>query len=410
MASNGTDIGARIAERIKQRRMELGLSQSAVADALDAPLRTYQAWEKDFVSSVQNLMKIGSFFDISLEQLVASADDGVNAAPSGVGVLPFKRRFFRMAADGAPTEEIFAWYRDTHPDDAESVSEPSRFVENCLLDVYHNDPSLLAELHFSRVEALEHAVAERFHLPASRVTVVDSDAVTHEALREMIIAPWGAQTLIDWATAKPGLRVGISNGFTVARILDAIPRGRIQNLNLFPLSFTGTEVDFPISASALISSFLYRSAGYGVNSDTVTEEQVMSSMLLADAALLGIGSFAQEGLYERMICSVLGRSVVNEIRAHGVVGDLNYHLFDADGNEAFFPEVVTGIGRPNGTDTSSAMIKSIGLTGLRDRAERGARIVIAATGRHKAQSVSIALEHGYANHLVTDTSIATTLA
>ncbi|MCK4462742.1 MAG: helix-turn-helix transcriptional regulator, partial [Candidatus Omnitrophica bacterium] len=53
-----------IAGKIKAIRSYRGLSQRAVAEALNVSLRTYQGWEKDFTSSVDNLIKICRVFEV----------------------------------------------------------------------------------------------------------------------------------------------------------------------------------------------------------------------------------------------------------------------------------------------------------------------------------------------------------
>ena len=398
--------GIHIANSIREQRIKAKLSQSAVAQALDTPLRTYQGWEKEFTSSIQNLLKICSFFDVPIETFVAPSyrtTDSQEDSAAHCNPLPgFKIKIFRMAMEGAENEEIFTWFSKIYPEKAAAITDRDQFIENCFLDIYHCKPELLQNYHFHREKEKEHAIAKRFSLPPEQIIVVHSGHIAHEVIREMIIAPFGAQWIVKSATEKPGLRIGISNGFTIARILDGVQRGCIENMVLFPLNFTSTQVDFPISSTALISSFLYRFAGYGVTTDTVNEEQVYSSMLLADAAFLGIGTFSTEGLYERMIRSVLGHSVVADMRTQGVIGDFNYHLFDASGNEVVFPEVVADVGNFD----QKALVKSIGLEQLKQKADRGGRIVIAGTGEHKTDSIAVALKNGYANHLITDESIA----
>jgi len=284
----------------------------------------------------------------------------------------------------------------------EGISSEEKFIENCLLDIYHLQYSLMFQKSFERIKEKERAIEKLFGIPEDQVIIVNSGNVKQQFLREVILSRYGAEWIIKWAGMKPGFRLGISNGFTVSRILDAIPRGSIRDMSLFPLNFTNTQVDFPISSTALISSFLYKNTGYNISTDTLTEEQVFGAILLADAALLGIGSFSKEGLYERMICFVLGHRVVSEIRKLGVVGDLNYYLLDKDGNQINLPEIISNIGSEN----SSSLVKAVELSTLREKAERGCRIVIAASGKHKAEIVRIALKKGYANHIITDETIA----
>ena len=106
-----------------------------------------------------------------------------------------------------------------------------------------------------------------------------------------------------------------------------------------------------------------------------------------------------------MIRSVRGQGVVESIREKGVIGDLNYHLLDPSGKEILFPEIVSNIGEHQ----PESLIKSIGLKNLKDKADKGGRIVIAGSGEHKADTVRVALENRFANYLITDDTIADTI-
>ncbi|MBI9104101.1 MAG: helix-turn-helix domain-containing protein [Spirochaetales bacterium] len=396
------DIGIQIGQKIRELRTQAGLSQAAASEALSIPLRTYQSWEKDFTTSIQKLINICNFYNYPVENLIRLFQNPGNKDKNPMESETYKQSIFHMALQGKTDDEIFSWFSSRFPNEASQINKPELFIENSILDIYHLRPTLLHGYSFNRAWKKEQEIAGMFGLPSEQIIVAESGHIAHEVVREMVIAPFGAELLIKWSEEKPGFRLGISNGFTTARILDNIPRGRIKNLIFFPMNFTSTEVDFPISSTALISSFLYKSAGYGITTDTVTEEQVFSSMLLADAAILGIGTFSREGLYERMIKSVLGKSTVMKIREMGIIGDLNYNLFDSNGSEIDFPEVVTHIGNFE----KESLVKSIGLDSLKEKSEKGGKIIIAGTGRHKAESVAVALKNGYANHLVTDETIA----
>lgn len=398
-----------IGNKIKDLRISKGLSQVATAEALSMPLRTYQTWEKDFTSSVQNLIEICNFFSVSIGSILnpiqnGSIESGIDNLKDNnyVEVDEYKVKFFDMALEGNSEDEIFNWYKKEYPLNAGLVYDRSRFIINCFLDIYHFRHKALTNLNFGRDREKEILLAERFNLPASNIVVAKSGKIRHRIIREMLIACYGAEWIIDWSSKKPGYRIGLSNGFTIARILDFIPRGSVTNLSLFPLNFTNSPVDVPISATALISSFMYKATGYGVETDTLNEEQVFSSMLLADAAFLGIGTFSKEGLYENMIRSVRGQGAVKNIRDKGIIGDLNYHLLDASGNEVIIPEIVSNIGEKE----TKSLIKSIGLQNLRDKADKGGRIVIVGSGANKANTVIAALDKGYANYLITDDTIA----
>jgi len=372
------DTGLYIGNKIKELRVSNGLSQAATAKALSMSLRTYQTWEKDFTSSVQNLINVCDYFNVSIGFILNPIQEGSFESIKGntvgfksTGMEEYKIRFFDMALAGKGEEEIYNWYKNEFPHHSALVSDKSQFIENCFLDIYHLRHKALTNLDFGRDRDKEKLIGEKFELPSENIIIVKSGKIKHGIIREMLIARYGAEWVIDWSAKKPGFRIGLSNGFSIARILDSIPRGSVANLNLFPLNFTNSPVDFPISATSLISSFMYKATGYGVETDTLNEEQVFSSMLLADAAFLGIGTFSNEGLYEKMIHSVLGQGAVGRIRKLGAIGDLNYHLLDQSGKEVVIPEIVSNIGEKH----SESLIKSIGLQCLREKADKGDKAV-----------------------------------
>ncbi len=406
------DAGRYIGNKIKELRISNGLSQAATAEALSMPLRTYQTWEKDYTSSVQNLINICNYFGVSVGTILNSIQDG--SSESGIGaskqsistkIDEYKIKIFDLALEGKDEHEIFSWYEKNYPHQAAGINDRSKFITNCFLDIYHLRHKALTNLNFGRDKDKEQKIAKRFILPEDHIVVAKSGHIKHEIIREMLIARYGAEWIIDWSSKKPGFRIGLSNGFTIARILDFIPRGAVENLNLFPMNFTNSPVDFPISSTALISSFMYKATGYGITTDTLNEEQVFSSMVLADAAFLGIGTFSYEGLYEKMLRSVRGQSAVDRIRELGVIGDLNYHLLDKSGKEVILPEIVSNIGEQQ----TRSLIKSIGLQHLKEKADKGGRIVIAGSGDYKANTVRVAFENRYANYLITDDTIADVL-
>lgn len=397
-------IGQLVASQIKDLRVVRGLSQAETAKQLNVPLRTYQSWEHNFTTSVENFIKVCHFFDVPSEVLL----NRIELNSRNMSKLfqeqssEYSYLLFEKALQGWSSEELRHWFSREYPAVHETADDWDTFLENCFLDVYHNYPSVLKNTAYKRSREKESALAEMYRLPKDQILIIASGTVKHESIREMLLAPYGAAWMEQWAGENPGARIGISNGYTVARILDSIVRGKVRNTIVFPLNFTNTEVDFPISSTSLISSFLYKQTGYNIQTDTSTEEQVYSSMLLADAAFLGVGSLSEEGLYERMIRSVLGQSKINDIRQAGVIGDFNYHLLDSEGEEKIFPDVISSIG-DYGT---KSLIKSISLPMFRKKADQGAKIAVAGSGSFKAETVHRVFSGEYANHLLTDETIA----
>jgi len=139
------NAGVYIGNKIKELRISNGLSQAATADALSMPLRTYQTWEKDYTSSVQNLINICSYFKVSVGSFLNSIQDGSIESAGGAeekcncaGIEEYKIKLFEMALEGRDKDYIFNWYRNEYPHQAALVDDKSKFLKNCFLDIYHS--------------------------------------------------------------------------------------------------------------------------------------------------------------------------------------------------------------------------------------------------------------------------------
>jgi len=396
--------GKRIGLILKRMRQEKGYSQSHVASSLSIPVRTYQSWETGYTSNVDNLITLCGFYGITPVDLFSEWLEELPSGGSRPGtMIPEQEKEISSILDRILEGEDLESLAGTFPSVFNRPGEtPEDILYRLILDVYFSRPDTLASRFPGYCRDLEQDIAAAYGIPPAAVTVIRTGKFRIQLLREIYLAFPGAGTLTEWASEKPGFRLGVSNGYTVARLLDQIGRGSVRNLSLFPLNFTNTPVDFPISSNSLISSFLYRTEGYGNSMDTPGEMEVYGSMLLADAVVLGAGTFSREGLYEKMIRSTLGNSVMERIREAGVIGDLNYNLLDREGNRIDLPEVVSGIGHPE----STSLIKAINLDLLAQKADRGCRVMAAAAGSRKALPVHLALKKGYVNHLLVDQSLA----
>ncbi len=394
--------GKRIGQLLKEMRLERGFSQSHVAGSLSIPIRTYQSWENGYTSNVDNLIALCGFYNISPVELFAEwgGHEPLQAEefPAGSRELD-PVEFLDRVMEGRSAEELYELFPAFFLDRRRS---PEDRLYRLLLDIYFSRPDLLSSRFPGRCGEAEQAIRKRYSLDEDAVMVVDSGGIALPLVCEILLAFPGSQMITRWAEEKPGFRMGVSNGYTVARILDQLGRGKARNLSLFPMNYTNTPVDFPISSNSIISSFLYRNEGYGNVMDTPGEMEVYGAMLLADAVLLGAGSFAREGLYEKMISSTLGSSVMEAIREAGGVGDLNYHLIDGGGEPISMPQVVGDIGHPE----NSSLVKAIDLPLLRQKADRGCHVMAAAAGDCKARTIRLSLEKGYINALLVDRRLA----
>ncbi|MBU0927436.1 MAG: helix-turn-helix domain-containing protein [Spirochaetes bacterium] len=387
-----------IAEFIKSIRVERGYSQSYIADSLGIPLRTYQSWEKSYLSSAPNLFALAAFYSIPAERFFV----GLDRAMQGLEPTPLREPSLdlaRMAANGASAEELATRFPELV-----AADDPLEDINTAILDAYFSQGSRLVEAE--RKPALEEALSRSLGLSRARVVVVDTGKLSFQTLKEIALADYGARLIQGWGSGKPLFRLGISNGYAIARILDSLPRKKAENLSLFPLNFTQTPADFPVSTTSLISSFQYRHEGRCAEYRHMNEDEVYGAMMLADAAILGIGTFKRRGLYSRMISAALGGAYLEKVVSAGAVGDFNYYPIGEEGRLLDFPELVA----PLGSAGSAALVKSIGLELLAKKADRDCPVAVAAAGQHKAELVRIVSRKGYVNTVLVDSSLAEALA
>lgn len=392
-------IEVRITNLIKALRKKRHYSQAEVAEALSVPLRTYQSWEREYASNIANLERIGQLYGISLESLVylAAGDDHNDLEKISFPSNDCVEAIF----SGATEKHLAIQYQHLF----NSNLPLSEQIANCIRDAYFNRGIEGRIKQTERSKGLEQRVAAILELPLDHVRVVQTGAIQFQVLKEMILGYHGAAWLQEIATHHDRFSVGISNGYTIARIMDHLERGKASNFQFFPLNFTMTPADFSITATSLISSFRYRNEGRCSRANPITEPEVYSAMQLADAVIMGIGTFRTEGLYSRMIRATLGSERLGEIINGGAIGDLNYYLLNRDGEIIHVPDLVGEMG----SESHAALIKAVSLDVISNKANHGCKTIIAAAGAHKASQVSIAFKHKYANHLLIDSSLAEAL-
>jgi len=380
----------RVTSLIRDVRLYKKLSQTTVAESLQVPLRTYQSWEKSYSSNIENLNAICEFYALEFTEFIE------------LSTVPKEMLGNRLAqifsSEKHYIDEVFA---GSVPEDYSGLL-PENHIENLIRDAYFRGELDEIILSASRNTSMEQEVALFTGLKRECVHVVETRPIKMQLLKEMILGRFGALWIEGWAKNSDRFSLGVSNGYTIARIMDHMKRGSIGNLQLFPLNFTMTPADFSITATSLISSYRYRNEGRCSESNPTSEAEVFGAMQLADAALLGIGTFSEQGLYTKMITASLGSSQLEEILQCGAIGDLNYYLLNSEGEVIECPSLVSSIGK----NQANSLIKSINLKLLSQKADRGCRIIIAAAGSHKAPLVSLAVKKGYANHLLIDSSLA----
>jgi len=395
-------LESRITTIIKELRLLHGYTQSFVAQSLHIPLRTYQSWEKEFSSHIGNLELLAKLYRISLIDISHLATMGEQECLDSIQRWPFESEACLDAIFiGASAHDLKASF----PALVSSDKTFETSVDNLVRDAYFSG-KLESRLSCMKCDTdLEESIAVRFGLMPNAVKVVDTTLVQFQIVKEMALGVVGSRWLTEMASQYDRFSVGVSNGYTIARIMDHLKRGNATNFQLFPLNFTMTPADFSITATSLISSFRYKNEGRCSDSNPITEPEVYSAMQLADAVVMGIGTFSRKGLYSNMIQATLGSTRLQEIIAGGAVGDLNYYLLDEKGDIIQFPDLVSEMGAVS----HSALIKAIHLDVIKKKANHGCKVIIAAAGAHKASLVSLAITKRYANHLLIDSSLARVL-
>ncbi len=395
------EITNKAAKLIKFIRNQENLSQTILADALNVPLRTYQNWEKNFSSKLNYLELICSFYNINLQLFFKLLD----AEPSNWKEIlnQNKQTDYEILLDvfkGLSIEELLI----NHPKLTE-IENISNYLDNIVRDWYFNKKDYQFNFNFTRNNNLEEKLAKKTNLPLSNIRVINTSPVKFQILKEIILGFYGAEWIKEWLDKTSHFSLGISNGYTVSRILDNFNRGSAKNLDLFSLNFTKNPVDFSISSTSLISSFCYKHEGVNNNFKPTSELEVYSAVQLCDAMLLGIGTFSQTGLYSKMIEKTLGKQKLSEILNKKACGDLNYYIFDQDGNIIEDKSLVSAIS-PTENDS---LIKAVDLQLIQKKADRGCKIIVAAAGEHKAEMINLSINKCLVNHLLIDDSIANKL-
>jgi len=266
------------------------------------------------------------------------------------------------------------------------------------------------ELDLPRTEELETALVRAYGL---REAVVIASGGRGDVKEELGAA---AATWFE-KSARNGMRVGVSCGFTLYQMIHHLKAGRFRELALYPLSGESTLklVDlFPntlvgmmaakyrphVQAYALPVQHLASLRQIEAERRRLLRDPEIRAIYDAaqdvDIALVGIGSIAEQTPGFCSLAESYGVSV-KRLRQLGVVGEINYQPVDADGNILDRPELRALMRRLLSVDGDR-------LRALSRREDRA--IVAVAGGRTKIEAVRGALRGRFMNVLVTDQDCA----
>ncbi|MGH7309897.1 MAG: sugar-binding transcriptional regulator [Candidatus Rokuibacteriota bacterium] len=266
------------------------------------------------------------------------------------------------------------------------------------------------ELDLPRTQELEAGLIERFHLRDAVVVAAGGRADVREALGVAAAARFEK-------AADNGLRVGLSCGFTLYQTIRSLRERRFRDLALYPLSGESTLKMVDISPNTLVGMMAAKYRPH-VTAYALPVQHLISPRQLererrrllrdpevrsiyeaaqsVDVALVGIGQIAEQTPGFCSLAESYGVSV-RRLREMGVVGEINYQPFDAEGRIVDQPELRALMRR----------VLSVPGDRLQDLSRSGDRSVIAvAGGRGKIEAVRGALRGRFMNVLVTDEDVA----
>jgi DNA-binding transcriptional regulator LsrR (DeoR family) len=269
------------------------------------------------------------------------------------------------------------------------------------------------ELDLPRIPRLEAALVDTYGL---REAVVVATGGRGDIREELGLAAAGYFESV----AANGMRIGLSCGFTLYQMIRSLRDRRFRGLKLYPLSGESTLrlVDLFPNTLVGIMAAKYRPhvTAYALpvqHLASLGEIERLRRRLLrdpeirriyeaardVDVALAGIGMIAEQTPGFCALAESYGVSV-KRLRQLGVVGEINYQPFNADGRIVEEPELRALMRR----------ILSVGGDRLQALSKRPDRRVIAiAGGRAKLEAIRGALHGGFMNVLVTDDEVASAL-
>lgn len=282
-----------------------------------------------------------------------------------------------------------------------------------LLKRAFDDGLVRVELDLPRRQELETALITRFRL---RDAVVIASGGRGDVKQDL----GAAAAAYFEKVARDGMRVGLSCGFTLYQTIRQLRERRFRDLELYPLSgeSTLTLVDlFPNTLVGMMAA-KYRPhvrayalpVQHLISLREIERERrrllrdpevrrIYEAAQDIDIALAGIGLIGEQTPGFCSLAESYGVSV-RRLRQLGVVGEINYQPFDAQGTLVDRPELRVLMRR----------ILSVEGSRLQALSRRDDRYVVAvAGGRAKVEAVRGALRGRFMNTLVTDEDCAARL-
>jgi deoxyribonucleoside regulator len=306
------------------------------------------------------------------------------------------------------------YYRQgkSQKDVAETLGVSAATVSRLLKRAF-DDGLVRVELDLPRTQELEAALVERCGLRDAVVIAAGGRGDVREALGA------AAAAYFEKVTAH-GMRIGVSCGATLFQMIRALRERRLRDLALYPLSGESTLKLVDLSPNTLVGMMAakYRPhvTAYALPVQHLASlrevererrrllrdqeiRRIYEAAQSVDVALVGIGQIAEQTPGFCSLAESYGVSV-RRLRQLGVVGEINYQPFDADGHIVDQPELRILMHRVLSVDGGR----------LQALSRRDDRYVIAvAGGRSKVDAVRGAVAGRFMNALVTEEDVASAL-
>jgi DNA-binding transcriptional regulator LsrR (DeoR family) len=269
------------------------------------------------------------------------------------------------------------------------------------------------ELTLPRIHELEAELIQRFKLRDAVVVAAGGRADVKEELGATAAAYFEK-------VADHGMRIGVSCGYTLYQTIRALRERRFRELALYPLSGESTLKLVDISPNTMVGMMAakYRPhvTAYAlpvqhlVSLREIERERrrllrdpevrkIYEAAQSVDVALCGIGMIGEQTPGFCALAESFGISV-KRLRQLGVVGEINYQPFDAEGEIVDQPELRALMRRLLSVDGAR-------LQALSKRDDR--RVIAVAGGKDKRHAIQGALAGGFMNVLITDEDLAGSL-
>jgi deoxyribonucleoside regulator len=241
------------------------------------------------------------------------------------------------------------------------------------------------ELDLPRTEDLETALVRTFGL---REAVVVASGGRGDLRAEL----GAAAAAYFEKVAENGMAIGLSCGLTLYHAIHALRERRLRDLTLYPLSGESTLKLVDIFSNTLVGMMAAKYRPY-VRAYALPVQHLLS---LGHIAIVGVGMIAEQTPGFCSLAESYGVSV-KRLRQLGVVGEINYQPFAADGRIVDRPDLAA----------LSRRLLSVQGDRLQALSRRDDRTVIAvAGGKAKVEALRGALAGRFMNVLVTDEDAA----